>query len=649
MDPPSPKKQKNRIKLQIPTATTTNPATEVVPELPTESYTPYAAMMDGQPARLFNHTQCKLAKQWARSQHLAMFAVEISDSSRAMNYVVGTWRAAADMVMHQNLAGYRESLLSGNLTAMTAVYECVFNDQRTWPYFDLEFYADAKHGNAQKFEQSKMDNMTRTVARSASALLAELFPDQIAMVNRSRRPLAPAAKCHAGWPCRVLKARHYVRPAGLKAGHQPRQLDPEVHWTVLDASLNAKRSQHLILSPAFGVCWDTIVDQAIFVGLLVRRLYKAAFAIYDDDPEGGDAKDCFANAEFQAKARTLFVGDLYADTEPIWTSLVDTVVYKRFQLIRTAYSSKRNQDRPLKPHPHMFALAKLDKYEVLRSTLLGRMALHGGPDRLSFSRAYPSMFGLMTADEIATTTTPSSHLPLGSWRWVPNYKGRGADTPPKMVKKPGEANQPPWAIKRHRDEVRVWLARVDPTRTADLPSSLPTSVLRARRTKNKRQRMAAGAAGWTDVSYAMASDSMAAAQVIAKYIFNSSQLKPWACQVMSQAQLAGSLHNHVSKRLNTWNNEMEYSALIDPGLVRPNAWCLISSTNHGDGRPYLLIDSQRGKVRLKCLAGKCNRLSVQLNKVMLPEDLRLLFPMAFQRPSSSSSSSLGTKRLKTTS
>ena len=139
----------------------------------------------------------------------------------------------------------------------------------------------------------------------------------------------------------------------------------------------------------------------------------------------------------------------------------------------------------------------------------------------------------------------------------------------------------------------------------------------------------------------MASDSMVAAQVIAKYIFNSRELKPWAAQAMSQRDLAESLHNHVSKRLNTWNNEMEYSALIDPGLVRPNAWCLISSTNHDDGRPYLLIDSQRGKVRLKCLAGKCNRLSVQLNKVMLPEDLRLLFPMAFRRHPR-----LGSKRIK---
>lgn len=198
----------------------------------------------------------------------------------------------------------------------------------------------------------------------------------------------------------------------------------------------------------------------------MRRIYRAAFALDvasaagdDDDKQLTAEKNRQGssnnsnnnndiawrlNAGFRQAVQQLFVSDLHGDTQRIWTTVVDPVVYKSFQLVRTAYSSKRTQERPLLPRPEVFGLGAdavfcevagqdppgPSRSRLLEHTLVGRVGRDISTQRLSFSRCYPSMFGEAGAGGApgcaSARTVPTSSRQLGAWRWVPNYHGRGA-------------------------------------------------------------------------------------------------------------------------------------------------------------------------------------------------------------------------------
>lgn len=594
------------------------------------SYTPSAAYGGWQPARVFNHTQCKLARQHARAHHLAMFSAEISETSRAMNYVVGPWDTAVDMVVRRELLERNQAslLMCKNPDALGAVYECVYKDQRCQGLFDLEFYADAKHGNAHLEAMGAMDAMTRTVARMGSRLMAELFPDQVTIAPGAKEEgeganyAPPRGEPAERWPARALAQKHYEPPRGSSV--PPVSIDPERHWAVLDASRGAKRSQHLVLDGQLcGVCWDTLLDQAIFVGLLLRRIYTAAFLPESDAAAGGaDAGDLGA---FVRAARGLFVTDLHGDTEKVWVPMVDPVVYKTFQLIRTAFSSKRTQHRPLLPRTRrVFPRAPPEgpkSHELLR-TLMGRVPQGRTVQRLSFSGCYPGMFPGVDWTEYGAGTAlpPSCALPLGAWKWIPNYQSRGDMAPPRLHHThPDQGPEGPWSVERHRRDVHRWLAHIDPT--VDPPALFGGA---GGRLLTPAQHVLDS---WNEsLDYdASGREAATAAECVARFIAASVDLCPWAKAAGGVSQLAAALHIKVSaKRPLNPIYPIFYSALVGPN----NRYCPIQRMEHQGQSPFLLINGSTGAAKVKCLAGKCASLDLRLPICFLPEQLEVIFPHA---------------------
>ena len=619
------------------------------------SYTPSEAYGGWQPARVFNHTQCKLARQQARAHHLAMFSAEISETSRAMNYIVGPWDTAIDMVVRRELLerGQASLLMCKNPDALGAVYECVYKDQRCQGLFDLEFYADAKHGNAHLEAMDAMDTMTRTVAHMASLLMAELFPDQVTVAPPSppsgETPTIVRVERRGGdetyappgdepverWPARALVQKHYEPPRGSSIPSVT--IDPERHWAVLDASKGAKRSQHLVLDGNLcGVCWDTLLDQAIFVGLLLRRIYTAAFLSEGDDTTTTTTTDT-ANTDagglggFVRAARGLFVTDLHGDTEKVWMPMVDPVVYKTFQLIRTGFSSKRTQHRPLLPRTRrVFPQAPPEgpkSHELLR-TLVGRVPQGRTVQRLSFSGCYPGMFPGVDWTEYGAGVAlpPSCALPLGAWKWIPNYQSRGDMAPPRLHHtRANQGPEGPWSVERHRRDVHRWLAHIDPT--VDPPTLFENAgqlAVRMGRLPTPSQHVLDS---WNiSMEYdASGREAATAAECVAHFIAGSVQLQPWTKSVGGLSQLASAMHIKVTaKRPLNPVYPIFYSALV----CTNSRYCPIQRAEHQGQSPFLLINGSSGVAMVKCLAEKCAKLSLRLPVCFLPEQLEVIFPHA---------------------
>lgn len=603
------------------------------------SYTPSAAYGGWRPACVFNHTECKVARKYARTNHYAMFSAEISDTSRAMNYIVGPWDTAVDMVVRRELFEKDQAslLMCNNPKALGAVYECVYKDQRCQSLFDLEFYADAKHGNAHLADMAVMDGMTRTVARMGSLLMAELFPDQVTVVvDSSLLAYAPPKDAPtAQWASRALVEKYY-KPSRESAAAAA-TIDPERHWAVVDASKDAKRSQHLVLDGNLcGLFWDTLLDQAIFVGLLLRRIYTAAFLREPSNGSPDAAAAALPDSEgmehFVRAARGLFVTDLHGDTDKVWVPMVDPVVYKTFQLIRTAFSSKRTQYRPLLPRTsHIFPLAAPEgsrSQELLR-TLMGRVPQdHRTGQRLSFSACYPGMFPGVDWTEYGKgkPAPPTCALPLGAWKWVPNYQSRGDMAPPRLNHtRPDQGPEGPWSVEEHAKSVRRWLAHIDPTTSPpslfENGGGLAAQLGRAPTPSEHILHAWSMAMGYD----ASGREAVTASECIARFIAGSADLAPWAKSAGGVSQLAAGMTIKVSARKRSEpNRPLFFSALV----CTNDSYCPIQRAKHQGFSPFLLINGDNGAARVKCLAAKCENLTHCLPICFLPEQLRVIFPHA---------------------
>lgn len=576
------------------------------------------------------------AKAFARQRRRAIYALEVTDGSRTMNYVVGGWETAVDMVVRRQLFGPRgpTRLMMQNTDALGAVYECVFDDQRVQPYFDLEFYSDAGHGNAHRDSSLQMDRMTRCVAYIASSLISELFPDQVNLVidpDASATLLQHAAppSTSRDWPSRELVDKHYKPPQGLAV--EPARLDAEKHWHVLDASRESKRSHHLILDASAGMCWDTQIDQAIFVGMLYRRIYRAALG--DDKTESDPFRD-MARSLFIQEDSTV-VGEK-GKRIPVhnWTLLIDPVVYKRFQLIRTAFSSKRTQNRPFNYRNDVFDDTCLwcpsdrspSRSEILRATLIGRVGQGSGTvHRLSFAHCYPGMFpGGGAGEDTAAAVVPTSALSLAQWKWVPNYFGRGQDAPPRLIHKSGEPSaRGPWRFASHVKTAQDWLRRTNPCRSLSLLDNFrdppvwervpsPAGVL----PPLPPQQLSPGSVcnQWAPAGTAK--------ECVAQFIAHSTMLAPWIEEAGSEKQLAQILKVEAGMYRDTKTGRTRLSALASPNLH----YCPIHKGRHSGNGAMLYIDGQRGYVTVRCKSTHCTGQSCRPRIAMLPEYLDVIFP-----------------------
>lgn len=586
------------------------------------SFVPTNAWVSGPtdfiPTREFRYNQCDEAKKYARAHKLIMLAVETSDEARTMGYIVGPWCSTVeDMILRRQLWTARgtSDLMATNRKAFLSVYECVNGaDQQTIPYFDLEYYSDFTVGNT---EHPDILPRTEVVGRIAAMLMSQLFPDQIRLADS---PCITEGFESIG----SLIRTHYTSPA---VGTLPPKatIDVERHWIVLDASLDAKKSQHLILDPDTNVCWDTLVDQAIFVGLLMRCIYAAAFS---QDPVDGKT--------LVELCRSLFITELHTDTrggakapkpapkKKVWTTIVDSVVYKRFQLVRTVYSSKRTQERPLLPQPrHGQPQASSDSDMETRAWYLRHTMVTRVPrdpertQRLSFAQCYPQMFPPQESP------TPSSALDLHAWKWVPNYHGNRNEAPPLLPFSSGGSK--PWHVvvgdehQRCHTAIRQWLALSDPCRK-DQPLSLAPIP-----------RPVGGGGGGTTTSMfydAATGQQRRAAMCLAAFIMRIPALRPWVAGRSLQQVAASIAKIKPSSYMNPKTGVVTQSALVSLN----DKYCPIQQSRHKHGIPFMLINARTGVARIKCLAGKCANRDYVLPEVLLSEDLDLIFPRPLPPP-----------------
>jgi hypothetical protein len=623
-----------------------HPATHVDVET---SYLPVNAWEDV-PARVFSWKANQLrkaserAKSFARSNRRAIYALEVTDGRKTMNYVVGNWQTAVDMVLHGRLCDRNgpTRLMQQNPAALTAVYECMFEDQQILPYFDLEFYADQEHGNAHRTSIYSMDAMTAIIARLASQLMAQLFPDQVQVASSKSQPRDKNAQD----PAEAVAAQFYRPPQGLCA--PPVQIDPERHWHALDASRGSKRSQHLILDASAGLCWDTQIDQAIFVGLLVRHIYAAAFRPAKQnvpDAARDDAQRLFVLDQCGVTGTT--IGPKASQEGFGWTLVLDPVVYKSFQLFRTAYSSKRTENRPLLYRREVFdadnakssrssnAMAttmrpkeKETRTNVLLQTLLGRVPRHNRTQRLSFARCYPGLFSTgATITTTATSDTTTSSLPLDRWHWVPNYLGRGPMAPPTLVHSRKEpTSRGPWRFARHRKAVQAWLRSTDPTRRS--PTLMQTSANGGGTYTPGQWVREPGPSPSVvpfvpqdPINFADNRQPRTDRECIAMFIARATMLQPWLRAAKSLETLVQNIRVDAGSYVNKKTGKRRLTALASPNLH----WCPISKRNHEGSGAFLLIDGIRGTVSVKCLADKCKGRRIYVGVAMLPEQLDLIF------------------------
>jgi len=419
------------------------------------------------------------ALPWAEKHGGYVWSIQVS-SKGARTYFVGSCENVVD-IMAGREGGVREkngTRVCHNYEHLTSVYEVLSGTAsqnrdstktpkplKILPYFDLEFYADKDNGNQNRTDMKELDAMTRTVARLATTLLAELFPDEVWVDSTDIECLGPPATKGA-WnfleAARVVQKKYYRTPNQETQQAIPIDINSEKHWRALDASLpNAsKRSRHLNLDASAGVCFETLTDMAIFTGLLVQRILFSAFL---GDVEGAE--------EFQAACRQLLVGRKEGNGKHIWELFLDDVVYKlASQLWRIALAEKLGTNRPMLVCDCGFLDTSLKDLVgipardmtlnqircALLPHLVGRVPQES--KSLSFSKRYPQLFGI---DVEPKKWLPSDHLNVCRWRWVPCHTG-GKVIRIAEVEGDTDWSIKPWTNDKRSREVLNWLASILP-------------------------------------------------------------------------------------------------------------------------------------------------------------------------------------------
>jgi hypothetical protein len=577
------------------------------------------------PAREFNYSQCKDAKEYARRHKLALFSCEYSPDSHAMCYFAGCWESTVgDAILRRQLwtRSGTSDIVAASPESLGSVYECVNgSDQQVLPYYDLEYYANAAHGNE---SCPDIDAKTQIVADLSTALMAALFPSQV-QLNRATAStpavVSPKAlRDHVSLVGRICEMYQATQHGEGRKTVPVAVIDPERDWCVLDASRGEKRSQHLILSPDANVCWDTQIDQAIFVGLLIRCIYDAAILPVSSDTDngrGGLADRCrqlFITNQMKASTATKNenpkgeAGSAAAPpkaTTRVWELFVDPVVYKVFQLIRTAFSSKRADYRPLLPKRHTTESKKWH----LEHTLVTRVPTDPAvTQRLSFARSYPQLFQGPERAE----STPSAHLPLDQWKWVPNYLAHRDVSPPTAPCTSATTPHGPWCSSPFQEHVRYWLALTDPTRRIE-----DSLMVRPDSAAPPLRQSIRSVGPPATLEY-----RTKASECIAAYLRMMPNVRPWFTHFRDMTAFRNALVIKPTLHENPATGARHHTALVTLNL----SYCPIHGAEHQSGLPFMVINGGDGTVRVRCLAGKCRAARLLLPYTLLPEQLAVIFP-----------------------
>ena len=556
------------------------------------------------------------ALPWAEQHGGKVWSIQVS-AKGARTYFVGSSENVID-IMAGRSDGVREgdgTPVCHNYEHLTSVYEVLSGTAsqnrdssktpkplKILPYFDLEFYADKENGNQNRISMQEVDVMTCNVARIATTLLAELFPDDIWVDTTDAKCLGPPAT-NGAWnyleAARVVQKKYYRAPVNREGSKQSHVIDinSERHWRALDASLPkaSKRSRHLNLDVGAGVCFETLTDMAIFTGLLVQRILFGAFL--------GDV----AGAEdFQAACRQLLVGRKEGDGRHIWELFLDDVVYKlASQLWRIALAKKLGTNRPMlvcdcgflnTDLKHLVGMPAKDmNLEQIRSALLphlvGRVPKES--KSLSFAKRYPQLFGI---DVEPKKWLPSDHLNVCRWRWVPCHTG-GKVIRIAQVKDDNNWNIKPWTNNERSREVLNWLASILPDhKTISLDGfspQIPIASGDAQAADIKRKNQSGHEIRPNHLKNGCGSlKERSAMKMICDYVLSCRNLKIW--------------YPHAR----AWDFEIKWQSHYKTGKPQVKVrtrdkMCPKVDRKHTSGKAFMIIDKESGYVNICCVSRTC--------------------------------------------
>ena len=117
-------------------------------------------------------------------------------------------------------------------------------------------------------------------------------------------------------------------------------------------------------------------------------------------------------------------------------------------------------------------------------------------------------------------------------------------------------------------------------------------------------------------------EATTAAGCLARYIRASSNLSPWVEEAKGIDGLAAALKIRISGYRDKRSGFTRYGALVTPNLH----YCPIQRVMHEGTGAFMLVDARYGRVRIKCLAARCQGREMRPAIALLPESLDLVFP-----------------------
>ncbi len=554
----------------------------------------------------------KPALAWAKKTGLPVWSIEVSKRG-ARTYYVGDWITVVEIVSGnetsvRELKGNRICPAYGNLSAL---YEVLTGSQKVLPYIDMEFYIDT--GNLSKRSIMDLNLMTCAVSALASNLLHDLFPDDIQLEVGNKTFLQVPKAWEKSDAALYAHSKYYVK--NTTSNSKKTTIRSGIDWLTLDASKGTKRSRHLNLDSETNICFRTMRDLAIFMGLLCQRILLGCFSSL---PEG---KETEQDQEFQMICRELMVGETEGgggEGKRIWSLYIDPVVYKKSQLWRVPLCSKYAADRPLlvcrpageesRPFdPSLTGRKPQDMNRdqirtVIYSRLVGKIpeAAHA----LSFAKYYPQLFGLEEPSEEL-----SSELNVQRWCWIPSHTGT------KMLRIPTVEEDPAWRIKPWTDPKRTklvldWLRSILPNHKIRIMTQ-PKSA--GSRKKYASGNTVTSSVNGMDLKTGQGSEyQRSTLWAICQYILMCSALEVW-----HQDAREGNIGFK-----NTINSKTGPQVLVNTY----NTKCPKTKGEHGHGRAYLVIHRNTGRVYVNCLSKSCTKY-VRLPPIMMEHRL-VIWPPA---------------------
>ena len=559
----------------------------------------------------------KPALEWGKKTGLPVWSIEVSKKG-ARTYYVGDWMTAVHIVSG-NDSLVRE--LKGNhricpaYDNLTALYEVLTGNQKVLPYIDMEFYVDS--GNISKSTTMDLNFMTCAVSALASNLLRDLFPDDIQLEEANKHFLQVPESWKQADAALYTHSKYYVKGT---VNSKQTTIRSGIDWLTLDASKGMKRSRHLNLDSEMNICFKTIRDLAIFMGLLCQRILLGSFSSLADDDNSRTKEEIEQAQEFQLICRELMVGEKEGgggEGKRIWSLFIDPVVYKSSQLWRLPLCSKFGGDRPLlvcrpaggnsRPldvrltgrRPQDMTRGEIK--EILYSRLVGKI-----PEKvhaLSFAKHYPQLFGLEEP-----TDQLSSELNAQRWCWIPSHTGS------KMLRIPTVDDDPSWTIKPWTDPKRTnlvlgWLKSILPNHKIRDGWVLAPPTGSRKKSSSSKNTTTSSVNGMNLKAGQGSEYQRSSLWAICQYILMCSALEVW-----HQDAREGNIGFK-----NTFNSNTGLPQVI---VNTYNTKCPKTKGEHGHGRAYLVVHRNTGRVYVNCLSKSCTKY-VRLPPMMMEHRLVL--------------------------